>query len=202
MLNTLGYGDTVGDMLEIKVNEMEGDEILFTSEAWRRAFDINEPIYTELCQEFYSTYEFDEVVPDDELITKKVIKFRLCGLAHSLSILDFARCLGLYTSAKIQDDGFETYFLGAKTIRKPVLRVLQKMITYGLCQRTTWYNKVQKNKLWLLSMFEANHQNGYANVAWQSYQLDRYVGVHEYMARQYNVTLQGEYDEEQQDDEK
>ncbi|GJS22412.1 hypothetical protein Tco_0451044 [Tanacetum coccineum] len=28
------------------------------------------------------------------------------------------------------------------------------------------YDKVQKNELWLLSMFEANHQNGYANVTW------------------------------------
>ncbi|GJT60930.1 hypothetical protein Tco_1004463 [Tanacetum coccineum] len=40
------------------------------------------------------------------------------------------------------------------------------MITYGLCQRTTEYDKVQKNDLWLLSMFDARHQNGYANVAW------------------------------------
>ncbi|GJT95050.1 hypothetical protein Tco_1090568 [Tanacetum coccineum] len=161
VLNTLGCGDTIKEMLEIKVNEVGGDEILFTSEAWRSAFDINEPIYTELCQELYCTYEFDEVVPDDELMTKKVIKFRLCGRAYSLSVLDFARRLGLYTSAEIQDNRFETYFLGglrnddhfnanqywlsinseeefllsissAKTIRKPVLRVLQKMITYGL----------------------------------------------------------------------
>ncbi|GJZ24655.1 hypothetical protein Tco_0562114 [Tanacetum coccineum] len=34
------------------------------------------------------------------------------------------------------------------------------MITYGLCQRTTGYDKVQKNDLWLLSMFDARHQNG------------------------------------------
>ncbi|GJV42398.1 hypothetical protein Tco_1420838 [Tanacetum coccineum] len=40
------------------------------------------------------------------------------------------------------------------------------MITYGLCQRTTRYDKVQKNDLWLLSMFDARHQNGYANLAW------------------------------------
>ncbi|GKF28696.1 hypothetical protein Tco_0095038 [Tanacetum coccineum] len=40
------------------------------------------------------------------------------------------------------------------------------MITYGLCQRTTGYDKIQKNDLWLLSMFDARHQNGYANVAW------------------------------------
>ncbi|GKB51506.1 hypothetical protein Tco_0902259 [Tanacetum coccineum] len=40
------------------------------------------------------------------------------------------------------------------------------MITYGLCQRTTGYEKIQRNDLWLLSMFEARHQNRYANVAW------------------------------------
>ncbi|GJV29744.1 hypothetical protein Tco_1386192 [Tanacetum coccineum] len=97
-----------------------------------------------------------EIEANEEKATKKVIKFRLCGRAHSLSVLDFARRLGLYTSAKIQDDGFETYFLGslrndnhfnadqywlsisseeelllsrssAKAIRKPVIRVLQKM---------------------------------------------------------------------------
>ncbi|GKA11440.1 hypothetical protein Tco_0690986 [Tanacetum coccineum] len=44
--------------------------------------------------------------------------------------------------------------------RNPILRVIHKMITYGLCQRTTGYDKVQKNDLWLLSMFDARHQNG------------------------------------------
>ncbi|GJZ65903.1 hypothetical protein Tco_0622599, partial [Tanacetum coccineum] len=28
------------------------------------------------------------------------------------------------------------------------------------------YDKIQKNDLWLLSMFDARHQNGYENVAW------------------------------------
>ncbi|GKE13910.1 hypothetical protein Tco_1421487, partial [Tanacetum coccineum] len=37
---------------------------------------------------------------------------------------------------------------------------------YGLCQRTTGYEKIQRNDLWLLSMFEDRLQNGYANVAW------------------------------------
>ncbi|GKE92234.1 hypothetical protein Tco_1573329 [Tanacetum coccineum] len=40
------------------------------------------------------------------------------------------------------------------------------MITYGLCQRTTGYDKVQKNDMRLLSLFDARHQNGYVNVAW------------------------------------
>nr|GEZ37774.1 zf-CCHC domain-containing protein/DUF4219 domain-containing protein/UBN2 domain-containing protein [Tanacetum cinerariifolium] len=51
-------------------------------------------------------------------------------------------------------------------LRRPILRVLQKMITYGVCQRATGYDKMQKNKLRLMSMLEAKHQNGYVNVAW------------------------------------
>nr|GEV14779.1 hypothetical protein [Tanacetum cinerariifolium] len=53
-------------MLEIKVYEMGGEEEIFSSEAWRRVFDINEPTYTELRHEFYSTYDFDEGLRSDE----------------------------------------------------------------------------------------------------------------------------------------
>ncbi|GJX49142.1 hypothetical protein Tco_0275987 [Tanacetum coccineum] len=73
---------------------------------------LEEPIYTELCNEFYATFDFDEVVADDELMTKKTIKFRLCGKAYAMSVLDFAKRLGLYTRAEIQEYGFETYFIG------------------------------------------------------------------------------------------
>ena len=52
------------------------------------------------------------------------------------------------------------------SIRSPVLRVLQKMIAYGLCQRTTRYDKIQKYELWLMSMFEDRNREKYANVAW------------------------------------
>ncbi|GJZ57411.1 hypothetical protein Tco_0612905 [Tanacetum coccineum] len=110
-------------MLTIKLSVAGTDEEIFTSEAWTRAFNIEEPIFSELCHEFYSTYEFDEVCADDELSTKKIIKFRLCGRAFSWTLLEFAK-------------------------------------------RTTGYDKMQKNDLWLLSMFEARHQNGYENVAW------------------------------------
>ncbi|GKA43701.1 retrotransposon ORF1 [Tanacetum coccineum] len=127
----------------------------------------------ETVEEFYSTYEFDEVCADDELKTKKIIMFRLGGHAHSLTLLEFARRLGLYHAEELDEEGFdvreENLSLSrshASTIKNPVLRVLHKMITYGLCQRTTGYDKIQKNDLWLLSMFDARHQNGYANVAW------------------------------------
>ncbi|GJX46932.1 hypothetical protein Tco_0272122 [Tanacetum coccineum] len=77
----------IDDMLRIRLHEAGSDEEIFTLMAWIRAFNINEPIYAELCHEFYSTYEFDEVCADDELQTKKIIKFRLGGRAHSLTLV-------------------------------------------------------------------------------------------------------------------
>ncbi|GJR98687.1 hypothetical protein Tco_0270861 [Tanacetum coccineum] len=99
-------------MLEIKVYETGNQEEIFSSEACRRVFDINEPIYTELCHEFYSTYKFDEVCDDDEVRTNKVIKFQLCGRAHSLTLLEFARRLDLYHSDEVNKEGFDVYFQG------------------------------------------------------------------------------------------
>ncbi|GJR59909.1 hypothetical protein Tco_1502071 [Tanacetum coccineum] len=195
ILNRMGCDGEIDEMLRIKVREAESGEKIFTSVAWIRAFNINEEIYAELCHEFYSTYEFDEVCASDELQTKKIIKFRLGGRAHSLTLLEFARRLGLYQATKLDEDEFNVYFEGGlcsdehfnaqeywlsisrednlglsrshtSTIKYLVLRVIHKMITYGLCQRTIGYDKIQKNDLWLLSMFDARHQNGYANVAW------------------------------------
>ena len=107
----------------------------------------------------------------------------------------FARFLGLYGSKELDEEGFEIYFQkglrdesdfnaeeywskissedelrlsrsACSSIRNPVLRVLQKMIAYGLCQRTTGYDKIQKQDLWLMSMFEDRNNECYANVAW------------------------------------
>nr|GEZ67121.1 hypothetical protein [Tanacetum cinerariifolium] len=69
--------------------------------------------YTELYHEFYSTYKFDKVCADDELKTKKIIKFRLGGRAYSLTLLEFARRLGLYQEAELDEEGFNVYFEGA-----------------------------------------------------------------------------------------
>ncbi|GJU92710.1 hypothetical protein Tco_1317466 [Tanacetum coccineum] len=77
-----------------------------------RAFNINVPIYAELCHEFYSTYEFDEVCADDELQSKKIIKFRLGGRVHSLILLNVVRRLGLYQAVELEEDGFNVYFEG------------------------------------------------------------------------------------------
>ncbi|GJS08619.1 hypothetical protein Tco_0365415, partial [Tanacetum coccineum] len=128
-------------------------------------------IRLQLCHKFSSTYEFNEVCADDELQTKKIIKFRLGGRAHSLTLLEFARRLGLYQAVELDEVGFNVYFEGGlrsddhfnthdywlsisreenlglsrshtSTIRNLIFRVIHKMITYGLYQRTTGYDKI------------------------------------------------------------
>nr|GEX36606.1 hypothetical protein [Tanacetum cinerariifolium] len=179
----------IDDMLRIRLHEVGSDEEIFTPVAWIRAFNVYEPIYAEFCHKFYSTYEFDEVCTDNELQTKNIIKFILGGRAHSLTLLEFARRLGLYQVVELEEEGFNVYFEGClhsdehfntqdywlsisreenlslsrshtSTIVNPILMEIHKMITYSLCQRKTGYDKIQKNDLWLLSMFDARHQNG------------------------------------------
>ncbi|GJV87383.1 hypothetical protein Tco_1531321 [Tanacetum coccineum] len=136
VLNRMGCDGEIDDMLRIRLHEAESKEEIFTSMAWIRAFNINEPIYTELCHD-------SRGLRSDEHFNAQ--KYWL-GISREEN-LGFSRS-------------------HTPTIQNPILRVIHKMITYGLCQRITRYDKIQKNDLWLLSMFNARHQNGYANVAW------------------------------------
>ncbi|GKA65864.1 hypothetical protein Tco_0765571, partial [Tanacetum coccineum] len=157
VLNRMGCDGEIDDMLRIRLREAESNEEIFTSVVWIRAFNINEPIYAKLCHEFYSTYEFYEVCADDELQTKRIIKFRLGRRAHNLTLLEFARRLGLHHADELEKDGFNVYFEGALYSDEHF-----NAQEYWM----TEYDKIQKNDLWLLIMFDARHQNGYANVAW------------------------------------
>ncbi|GJY97214.1 hypothetical protein Tco_0514124, partial [Tanacetum coccineum] len=128
----------------------------------RYAFDINEPIYTKSCHEFYATYEFEEEGTDEELTSKKLIKFRLRGRAHSLTILEFARHLGFYTNNEIQDEGFETYFHGGLR-NNDHFNANEYWLSISsedelILSRS--YDKVQRNELWLMSMVGARNRKG------------------------------------------
>nr|GEZ87054.1 hypothetical protein [Tanacetum cinerariifolium] len=112
LLHKIGCGEEIDHMLKISLKEDQSNEEIFFSVAWVRAFNIREPIYPELCREFYATYEFDEVCTDDELQSKKIISFRLGGRAHSLTLLEFSRRLGFYHDEELDEEGFDTYFQG------------------------------------------------------------------------------------------
>ncbi|GJW70359.1 hypothetical protein Tco_0127276 [Tanacetum coccineum] len=107
VFNRIGCGEVIDEMLKIKLCVAGTDEEIFTSKAWTRVFNIEEPIYSKLYHEFYSTYEFDKFCVDDELRTKNITKFKLCGRAFSWTLLEFAKRLTLYHSKEIEDEGFD-----------------------------------------------------------------------------------------------
>nr|GEZ99995.1 hypothetical protein [Tanacetum cinerariifolium] len=107
-----------------------------------------------------------EAGSNKEIFTYVIIKFRLGGRAHNLTLLEFSQRLGLYQAVELDEECFNVYFEGGlrsdehfnaqeywlsisreenlglsrihtSTIKSPVLRLIHKMITYGLCQRTT-----------------------------------------------------------------
>nr|GEY52535.1 hypothetical protein [Tanacetum cinerariifolium] len=109
----MGCDEEIDDILRIRLCKAGSDEEIFTLVAWMRVLNINELIYAEFCHEFYSTCEFNKVCADDELQTTKIVKFRLGGRAHSLTLLEFSQRLGLYQAVKLEDEGFNVYFEGA-----------------------------------------------------------------------------------------
>ncbi|GKB16197.1 hypothetical protein Tco_0850120 [Tanacetum coccineum] len=209
------------DMLRIKLREAGSNKEIFTSMAWIKAFNINEPIYLELCHEFYSTYEFDEVCVDDELQTKKIIKFRLGDRAHSLTLLEFARRLGLYHVDELDEEGFDVYFQGgmrsddhfnAQEHQNGYANVAWLIVRWmkrkeAGTQKESQICYVQfitklARKARVLSdedLYERMgnmkiHQGAIERMSYrQSYHWDRYAGVFEHMVGVYNVPLKGAY---------
>ncbi|GKE84817.1 hypothetical protein Tco_1558559, partial [Tanacetum coccineum] len=129
VLNRMSCDGEIDDMLRIKLREAESNEEIFTSVAWIRAFNINEPIYAELCHEFYSTYEFDEVCADDELQTKKIIKFRLGG--RGLRSDDNFNAQEYWLSIS-KEENLGLSRSHTSTIRSPVLRTPKWVCECGL----------------------------------------------------------------------
>ncbi|GJT62642.1 ribonuclease H-like domain-containing protein [Tanacetum coccineum] len=163
LLHKIGCEDEIDQMLKISLKEAQSDEVIFFFVAWVRAFNIREPIYPELCREFYATYEFDEVCADDELQSKKIISFRLGGCAHSLTLLEFARRLGLYHADELKEDDFDIYFQGG-------LRSDENFNAREYWERISLDRDLHLSRSSITSVrfpiLIDRHQNGYANVVW------------------------------------
>ncbi|GJU73705.1 hypothetical protein Tco_1265110 [Tanacetum coccineum] len=147
-----------------RLREAASNEEIFTSVAWIRAFNINEPIFIELCHEFYSTYEFDEVCADDEFQTKKIIKFRLGGRAHS--------CDFVVVCSRARNPGVDS--VPRVGIPRPLRASMQDL-----------YDRMGRMEI----RQEAIERMEYR----QSYHWDRYQKVFEHMAGVYSVPMQGAY---------
>ena len=165
-----------------------GDGDTFEDRSWERAFSIRENVVKEWCLEFFSTFYFNRKVND--VINDVCVWFRLCGNEHAFSLPNFAAVLGLYTVGEINHRLFGPHFVSlarvcgdskildsywnrigdpscsrrnASAIRNPLLKVLQKLISWGLLYRHGNQDKCTQPDLWTMKLLEED-KNG--NAAW------------------------------------
>nr|GEY92981.1 hypothetical protein [Tanacetum cinerariifolium] len=203
VLDNMGCAEEIKNMLEIKVYEAGSQEEIFSSEAWRIFFDINEPIYIELFHEFYLTYEFDKngyahvawlmvkwltrkgvgsqkdsMICCGQLIMKIARKMRVLTdeVLNSLSALTYCRALDTTTLRELIDS--EDRLIP----EAPAPRVPRVANPRG--PRPSMQDLYD----WMASMEIC--QGAIERMAYrQSYHWDRYHGVFEHMDGVYDVLL-------------
>nr|GEX25560.1 hypothetical protein [Tanacetum cinerariifolium] len=163
----MGCDVETDDMLRIKLREAETNEEIFTSVPWIRGFNIKEPIYAKLCHEFIQLMNLMNFHGDWDCIMLMSLRRMdlMCIFKEACVVMSFLTPQEYWLSIS-REENLGLLRSHTSNIRSLILRVINKMITCGSCQRTTGYDKIQKNDLRLLSMFNAKHQNGYANVVW------------------------------------
>ncbi|KAJ9558162.1 hypothetical protein OSB04_012776 [Centaurea solstitialis] len=144
--------------------------------AWERVFDISETLYRELIVEFVATFRFDAIKALGEF-HQSCMTFRLGGVWRSLSLVDFALALGIYTQLDVDTPGFEEYMwatakrpddfdprlawailgdgdyhgnLKVKGFIASTDRLLHRMLIQAVNARSSSEEKVTVQDLWLL----------------------------------------------------
>ncbi|GJX84066.1 hypothetical protein Tco_0333547 [Tanacetum coccineum] len=154
-----------------------------------RAFSIVEDVYPEWCWEFFSTMCFERGVDRTKIMKEKYVWFRLCGVEHVLTLLEFAVLLSLYEPSELEHILFSIHFnnleindkgfdhngywkrIGDPTptnkrkslIKDPLMRIVHRLIVGSLVHRTGGKERCQKKELWMMSVLEEGRS---INVAW------------------------------------
>ncbi|KAJ9539390.1 hypothetical protein OSB04_032123 [Centaurea solstitialis] len=111
LLQVMGMRNEIRAKLEKHAYDEEGSEY-FICHAWERIFDFAETLYRELILEFVATFRFEEEKALDEFY-QPCMSFRLGGVWHSISLVDLAVALGIYTQAEVEAPGFVEYMFAS-----------------------------------------------------------------------------------------
>ncbi|PWA80942.1 protein ROOT HAIR DEFECTIVE 3 [Artemisia annua] len=165
LLEQFNLADEIRGLLGI---EYTNGEVKIKSPEWGNLFSIVEPIYRELCLEFFATYQFNEKSRD--YTNDKALTFRLGGSDHSCSVKEFG--CGEVAPAKnfnyarfwstIGQGSYDITSLRASDIHSPIHRILHRMIAHTITGRKQT-NRVTQMDLWYLH--NLLNQDKFCNVA-------------------------------------
>ncbi|KAJ9565672.1 hypothetical protein OSB04_001638 [Centaurea solstitialis] len=103
LLRSMSVENNIKAILEKHAYDEDGNEY-YICHAWERVFDIAETLYRELIVEFVATFHFDAIKALGEF-HQSCMTFRLGGVWRSLSLVDFALALGIYTQSDVDAPG-------------------------------------------------------------------------------------------------
>ncbi|GJZ94424.1 hypothetical protein Tco_0666627 [Tanacetum coccineum] len=83
-------------------------QVVFTSHAWRRMFEIHGPLVLELMLEFFSTCRFSDTELGLDVVD--TFCFQIGGLRRQMSWRQFILALGLHTADEMGTDDFGAYW--------------------------------------------------------------------------------------------
>ncbi|KAJ9556682.1 hypothetical protein OSB04_011296 [Centaurea solstitialis] len=203
LLRSMGVENNIKVILEKHTYDEDGNEY-YICHAWERVFDIAETFYQELIVEFVATFRFDAIKGLGEF-RQSCMTFRLGGVWRSLSLVDFALALGIYTQLDIDAPGFEEYMwatakrpddfdpslawsilgdgvyhgnLKVKGFLASSDRLLHRMLIQAVNARSSSEEKVTVQDLWLLEQLSTDDK--YLNAPYLiAAQLAKASGYHE-----------------------
>ncbi|GKE11773.1 hypothetical protein Tco_1415324, partial [Tanacetum coccineum] len=113
-LQVLDFEALTGEMdqaitARLKMDHIRGDgQVVFTSHAWRRLFEIRGLLVRKLILEFFSTCRFADCVLDLDVVG--TLQFQLRRLRCQMSWRQLILALGLHTAEEIDTGGFRAYW--------------------------------------------------------------------------------------------
>ncbi|KAJ9544890.1 hypothetical protein OSB04_024597 [Centaurea solstitialis] len=181
LLRSMHVENDIKAILEKHAYDEDGNEY-YICHAWDRVFDIAETLYRELIVEFVATFRFDAIKALGEF-HQSCMTFRLGGVWRSLSLVDFALALGIYTQLDVDAPGFEEYMwatakrpddfdprlawvilgdgdyhgnLKVKGFIASTDRLLHRMLIQAVNARSSSEEKVTVHDLWLLEQLSTD----------------------------------------------
>ncbi|KAJ9546972.1 hypothetical protein OSB04_019515 [Centaurea solstitialis] len=181
LLGSMGVENDIKAILEKHAYDEDGNEY-YICHAWERVFDIAETLYREIIVEFVATFRFDPIKALGEF-HQTCMTFRLGGVWRSLSLIDFALALGIYTQSDVDAPGFEEYMwatskrpdgfdprlawsilgdgdyhgnLKVKGFLASSDRLLHRMLIQAVSARSSSEEKVTVQDLWLLEQLSTD----------------------------------------------
>ncbi|KAJ9546654.1 hypothetical protein OSB04_019197 [Centaurea solstitialis] len=181
LLGSMGVENDIKAILEKHAYDEDGNEY-YICHAWERVFDIAETLYRELIVEFVATFHFEAIKALREF-HQTCMTFRLGGVWRSLSLVDFALALGIYTQSDVDAPGFEEYMwatakrpddfdprlawsilgdgdyhgnLKVKGFLASSDRLLHRMLIQAVNARSSSEEKVTVQDLWLLEQLSTD----------------------------------------------